>query len=83
MSPLLCLPTEIRLQIYELVVPSRTVHVRTGWSGIGKKLPVQSICCRSKDSVLQIPYEGQCSSLPWDSRHYISSLSEEYVLTSL
>jgi hypothetical protein len=34
MSPLLCLPAEIRLQIYELVVPSRAVHVRTRWTGI-------------------------------------------------
>jgi hypothetical protein len=34
MSPLLCLPAEIRLQIYELVIPSRAVHVRTRWTGI-------------------------------------------------
>jgi hypothetical protein len=34
MSPLLRLPLELRLQIYELVVPPRVVHVRMKWTGI-------------------------------------------------
>jgi hypothetical protein len=51
-SPLLRLPAELRLQIYNLVIPSRVVHVRMKWSGICTPAGFQYTCLEDTDPLL-------------------------------
>lgn len=51
-SLFLRLPAELRLQIYESVIPSRVVHVRMKWSGICTPAGFQYICLEDTDPLL-------------------------------
>jgi hypothetical protein len=51
-SLLLRLPAELRLQIYNLVIPSRVVHVRIKWSGICIPAGFQYTCLENTDPLL-------------------------------
>ncbi|KAH7359803.1 hypothetical protein BKA66DRAFT_573913 [Pyrenochaeta sp. MPI-SDFR-AT-0127] len=52
-SPLLRLPAEIRLQIYEYVIGSRVVHVRMNWSGVCIPSGFSYSCLEETSSLLE------------------------------
>jgi hypothetical protein len=51
-SSLLRLPAELRLQIYNLVIPRRVIHVRMKWSGICIPAGFQYTCLENTDPLL-------------------------------
>jgi hypothetical protein len=52
-SRLLSLPTELRLQIYEHVLGSRTVHVRMKWTGIFTPAGFVYTCLEDNEPLLE------------------------------
>jgi hypothetical protein len=52
LSPLLILPAELRLQIYELVLPRRVVFVRMKWTGICAPTGFQYCCLEDTQPLL-------------------------------
>ncbi|KAH7072062.1 hypothetical protein BKA63DRAFT_567992 [Paraphoma chrysanthemicola] len=57
-SPLLHMPAEIRLQIYEYVLGSRVVHVRSKWTGIFTPAGFSYACLESTEPLLE-PRESE------------------------
>lgn len=53
LSPLLCLPAELRLQIYGHILESRTIYVRMRWSGICTPSGFEYFCLQNSQPLLE------------------------------